>query len=492
MRRIQDEQSKDKSPDLPYGKRKEKSIYADMTKEEKREMMLKRLKDDEQRAKQMMQSMKKGDGKKKVFMTKKEHFDLTTEDKTGMRKKEAGRDLITMKKQYDFSSGYAITLCKIPDKEAYYLGQSTGRILLFTHKKDQIVTVVNSESPTLDILALSKDRFVAADDFGRVKLYDQFKLVKVLQDRCFLVGGTYSYSKILVGNENYFFYINEAADKVVKVNLTDISVSYIDLKRPKLFQLALQDDTIFAISEEGFLIKATIMDLNKMNVDELEAYPDGAEIEEVQIEQLTNEQMGLEFKSHANDMLESSYMLDTEKVDLETSGGEDFLEEASATMKKSQESYERMTRVFNQPVKVHFFRTIACSPDYITVSAHDGQGHNIIFLYSHKLELKAFKYLRLDDQDYGFNLTKYIHKMQIEKRKEGSYLFAVTHKKGYRIYVYKIDNFEIKSYRRFKNIHSNMITDLRLDNEVLATTGRDRCFNFYHLDFKIDGVPPSK
>ena len=492
MKKNQEEQNQDKNSDLPYGKRKEKSIYADMSKEEKKQMMLKRIKEDEARAKQQLSSMRKGEGKKKPFVSKKEHFDFSTEDRTGQQKKEAGRDLILKKKQYDFSSGYPITICKIPDKEAYYLGQSTGKILFFNLKKDQILTAVSSDSPALDILGLSNERFVAADDFGRVKIYDQYKLVKVMQDKCFLAGGTYSYSKILVGSETYFFYINETADKVVKVNLTDYSAVYVDLNRPKLFQLAFQDDTIFAVTEEGYLIKATMMDLNQMNVDELEAYPDGAEVTEIKIEELSNEQMGLEIKSHATDLLEASYVLETDNVNLENSAGEDELHENEGPQSKSQESYERMDRVFNQPVKALFFRTITCSPDYVAVATHDGQGHNIIYLYSFKLEFKDFKYLRIDDHDYSFNLTKYIHKMQIEKRKECSYLFAVTHKRGYRIYAYKISNGEIKAYRRFKNIHSALITDLRLDNDVLATTGRDRCFNFYHLDFKLEFQPSSK
>lgn len=455
-----------------------------MTKEEKREAMLKRIKDDELRAKQLA-AMKKPADKGKNFVSKKDHFDLTTNDPTGKKLQDNGRDLIKKKRQYDLSSGHAICLCKLPDKDAYYFGQSTGKILYFDPSKNKIQTIIQTDSPVLDILALSFDKLILADDFCRIKIFDHNKLVKIIPYKCSSAAGTYNYSKILVGNEQMCMFINETADAVIKVNLTDFSTSVISLNKPRLFQLSLEDDILYAVTEEGFLVKATIMDPNKMNVDELEAFPDGVDIESIQIEQLTNDQIGFGVKSHANDLLESSYMLDGERYNLENSGGEDVEEEKSGPMGKSQEGYDRMIRALNMPVKALFYRSIASSPDFVVVNAHDGQGHNIIYLYNTKLELKAFKYLRVDDHDFGFNLTKYLHKMHIEKRKEGSYLFAVTHKRNFRIFVYKLTNEEITLFRRFKNVHSGLITDLRLDLDTLATCSRDRSFNFYHLDFKV-------
>lgn len=230
-----------------------------------------------------------------------------------------------------------------------------------------------------------------------------------------------------------------------------------------------------------------------MNVDELEAYPEGFEVEEVEIERLTNEQIGIGQKAHAKDMLESSVILDAERVNLENShgGGHEEIMENSGVKNgsKSQEGYDRMTRVLNQPVKTMFFRTLATSQDYVAVGAHDGQGHNIIYLYDTKLQLKTFKYVRIDENDFGFNLNKYFHKMHIEKRKEGNYLFAVTHKKPYKMFIYRINNDEFTMFKRFKNIHGHLITDLRSDLDTVVTTSRDKFVNFYHLDYKFEFKP---
>ena len=450
--------------ELPFAKKNEKSVYAEMTKEEKKALTLKRIQDDEMRAKQQLSSLKKNDTKKKPFVVKK--------------------------KQYDLTSGYAICVCKIPDKEAYYFGLSTGTVLYFDSRTEKIMNAIKGENPILDILALPNDRLIIVDDYARVRIYDQYKLIKVMAENSNFVGGSYNYSKILVGNANFCFYINDKADRVIKVNLTDYSTSVLDLNRGKLFQLGLEDDKLYALSEEGYLIKANLMDMNKMNVDELEAYPLGYDLEEVEIQKLTNEQIGIGQKSHANDMLESSVILEGENVNLENShgpGGNEMMEGGNAKGNlKSQENYERMTRVLNQPVKTMFFRTLSTSQDYIAVGAHDGQGHNIIYLYNTKLELKTFKYTRIDDHDFGFNLNKYFHKMHIEKRKEGTFLFAITHKKPYKMFIYKIINDEFTMFKRFKNIHSHLITDLCSDLDTIVTSSRDKFVNFYLLDYKFE------
>ena len=76
---------------------------------------------------------------------------------------------------------------------------------------------------------------------------------------------------------------------MVKVNLVDYSIDVVHLNRSQLYQIALEDDRLFALSEEGYLVCATMYDVNKMNPDENEAMPDAVEIQEVQIENLTNE-----------------------------------------------------------------------------------------------------------------------------------------------------------------------------------------------------------
>lgn len=73
-----------------------------------------------------------------------------------------------------------------------------------------------------------------------------------------------------------------------------------------------------------------------------------------------------------------------------------------------------MNRIFNQPVLNKFYRTLATSQDLVAVVGHDGLGHNIIYVFSQKnLTMKAYKYLKIDQNNYDFNIAKYIHKLAI-------------------------------------------------------------------------------
>lgn len=191
--------------DIPYAKRNERSKYADMSKEDKMKLTLKRIEEDRLRAHHQLPLMKKQEVKKKLFVSKKKVYDLT--------------------------AGYAICVCKIPDKDAYYFGLSNGVVLYFDCKTEKIVTAVKGDSPILDILALTNDKFITIDDYSTVKVYDQYKLVKIISKKAAFIGGTYNYSKILAGNENYLFFINETNDGVVKVNLVDYSVDVVHLNR---------------------------------------------------------------------------------------------------------------------------------------------------------------------------------------------------------------------------------------------------------------------
>ena len=50
----------------------------------------------------------------------------------------------------------------------------------------------------------------------------------------------------------------------------------------------------------------------------------------------------------------------------------------------------------------------------MAVVGHDGLGHNIIYVFSQKnLNMKAYKYLKIDQNNYDFNIAKYIHKLAI-------------------------------------------------------------------------------
>ena len=122
----------------------------------------------------------------------------------------------------------------------------------------------------------------------------------------------------------------------------------------------------------------------------------------------------------------------------------------------------------------------------VAVVGSDGEGHNVLFVYTHKLTLKAYKYLRIEPHDYCFNLTKTIHKLEIVQRKECTYIFGVTHKKDYKLYVWKLEGDELTLFKRYRPIHSNLITDLRADTDTLVTASRDKKVNFYFLDYRFD------
>jgi len=453
----------DEEPELPYSHKKEKSQYYGMSREDKMKMTLKRIEEDKLQAAHKLPLLKKNEVKKKLFINKK--------------------------KVYDLANGYPICVSKIADKDAYFYGLSNGTVVYFDPKSEKISTAVKGDSPILDILGLSNDRIVTVDDYSKVKVYDQYKLVKVVAARAMFVTGTYSYSKILVGTDRFCFFINENRDGVVKVNLDEHTEETLDFGKPNLFQLALVDEKIFALTEDGWLIMATLLELNRMTADETEALPEsGMTLAEVKIEALTNEQMGIAVKTHnAEEQLEASIMVDGESVLLNTSGVDAMGESQAAPEKtKSQEGKERMDRVFNIPVVNKFFRTIAASQDLVAVVGSDGQGHNVLFVYTHKLTLKAYKYLRIEPHDYCFNLTKTIHKLEIVQRKECTYIFGVTHKKDYKLYVWKLEGDELTLFKRYRPIHSNLITDLRADTDTLVTASRDKKVNFYFLDYRFD------
>lgn len=442
-----------------------------MSKEDKMKMTLKRIEEDRMRAKQQLPLLKKNEIKKKLF--------------------------ITHKKVYDLSSGYAICTVKIPDKDGYFFGLSNGTVLYFDCKTEKINTAVKAEnSPVLDLVALTGDRLITVDDYSRIKIYNDYKLVKILPNLCAFVNNSFNYSKILVGNENYLFMINPTNDGITKLNLSDYSFENISLNRGKLFQIQLQDDKLFALSEEGYLVCCELGGI-KGNPDDIEAEmnnPEGIDISEVKIEDLTNDQIGIAQKlHHSEEQLEASLILESESVMLNNSssgqneeGGEDNMKD-SQSLTQSQQSYNRMNRIFNIPVKSMFFRSLAVSQDYIALASHDGQGHNLIYLYSHKLALLAFKYLKIESSDFSFNLQKYLHKLEIIQRKECTYIVAVTHRKDYKLYIYKFANNEITLFKRYKNIHSNLIMDLRFDGfEGIVTSSKDRKVQFYTMDFKFD------
>ena len=451
--------------DIPFDHKREASKYAGMTKEEKMKETMKRIQDDKARANQQLTILKKEQTKKKTFVTKK--------------------------KVYDLSSGYAICVQRIPDKEAYYFGLSNGSVLYFDINTEKINTTVKVDSPIIDIVALSNDKMITIDDFSTIRIYQEYKLVKKAEGMSHFLSGSQHFSKVFAANEAYLFFINAESTSVVRMNLEDYSCDEMNLGHSKIFQIALYDEKLFGISEDGYLCLCTMNDMveNPPDPDEEEAYPQGNSITQVKIENLTNEQLGIELKLHERDMLENSMIVDGESVLLNNStNGQDSIhvEAGEKPMKASDISYQRMHKVLTTQVINSFFRTIAVSQDYVAVVAHDGKGHNIIYVYTHKLQLKAFKYLHIEENDYSFNLNKYIHKLEIMQKKEGTFIIAVTHKKEYKIFVYKLENDQLNLYKRFKNVHSNLITDMKQGDDLIITASKDKKVNFYSLDFKYN------
>lgn len=456
---------KDPEEDFRYHipeSRKEPSMYVEMSKEEKMAMTMKRLQEDKARANQQLALLKKSQVKKKYFVTKKKVYDLT--------------------------SGYPICVRRIPDKEGYFFGLSNGTVLYFDLKTEKINTAVKGESPILDLLALTGDRLVTIDDYSVIRIYHEYKLVKKVASMCSFLAGSQHYSKVLVGNEAFLFFINSTNDGVVRLNLEDYSTENVNLGQGRIFQIALHDEKLFGVSEDGYVCCCKMSDLVEQNPDELEAELEGNTIIQQKIESLSNEQLGIGQKQHDEDMLESSVVLDGETHKLYNSGTDqaDDNDMAEKPLTGSKASYDRMNRVLAVQVINSFFRTIAVSQDYVAVVAHDGKGHNVVYVYDHKLVLKAFKYIHLEEQDYSFNLNKYIHRLEIVQRKEGTFIFAVTHKKDLKLFIYKLVNNELTLFKRFKNIHANMVTDMKTEDELIVTASKDKKVNFYTLDFKFD------
>jgi hypothetical protein len=443
--------------DIPFSHKKEKSMYDGMDLAEKKKMYLKRIEEDKVRAVQQLALLKKAEIKKKVFVLKKNVYDLKT--------------------------NHAVCVARIPDRDAYYFGMSNGSTLFFDCKTEKIITAAKGDtSPILDVAALTEDRLVTVDDFSKVKIYQEYKLIKVVAGMCAL--GLNPLSRVFATDESHVYFVNAERDGVTKFSGVDYSCELIKFSRANLTQVAMSGNKLFALSEEGYLHCCTFSPAT--NPDEEEAMPGGMEFSEVKIENLTNEQIGIGLKKHSEDLLESSQILDTS--DHNPSGANDHHDESDPDAPKtvSQLSYERMERVLNQPVMNKFFRTLAVSTDYVALVAHDGQGHNVLYVYDHKLTLKAFKYLKIEELDYSFDVKKYLNKLEIVQKKEGTFIYASTPKEGSRMYIYKLSGDEITLFRRFKQPHKGLVTDLRAEVDNLCTAGRDNKVNFYTLDYRYN------
>ena len=452
-----DDDDERREVEIPFSHKKEKSIYDGMDAAEKKKMYLKRIEEDKIRAIQQLALLKKAEIKKKVFVTKKNVYDLKTT--------------------------HAVCISRIPDRDAYYFGMSNGSTLFFDCQTEKIITAAKGDSsPILDVAALKEDRMVTVDDFSKVKVYLEYKLVKVISGMCAL--GLNPLARVFANDENNVFFINPEKDAVTKLNCTDYSCESIKFSRGNLTQVAVSGNKLFALSEEGYLHCCSF--IPPSNPDEEEAFPEGMEFAEVKIENLTNEQIGIGLKKHSEDMLESSQILDSSENNPSglTENPDEVDPDAPKTI--SQLSYERMERVLNQPIINKFFRTLAVSTDYVALVAHDGQGHNVLYVYDHKLALKAFKYLKIEELDYSFDLKKYLNKLELVQKKEGTFIYASTPKEGNRMYIYKMAGDEISLYRRFKQPHKGLITDLRAEADNLCTAGRDNKVNFYSLDYRYN------
>lgn len=442
--------------EIPYSHKKEPSIYEGMDAAAKKKMYLKRIEEDRIRAVQQLAMLKKKtDVKKKVFVTKKNVYDLKTT--------------------------HAVCIARIPDRDAYYFGMSNGSTLFFDCQTEKITTAAKGDSnPIVDVIALKEDRFVTVNDCSKVTVYQDFKAVKVVTGKCLL--NLTPLSRVFAADENSVFFINAEKDGVTRLNGTDFSVSSISFSKGNLTQIAFAGSNLFALSEEGTLHCCSFM--QPTNPDEEEAFEGGMEFNEVKIENLTNEQIGIGLKKHSEDMLESSQVLDTSDHNPEENAEED--EDTPKT--ESQLSYERMQRALNEPVVNRFYRTLTASTDYVALVAHDGHGRNIIYVYDHKLALKSYKYVRIEELDASFSFKKYLNKLELVQKKEGTFIYAITPKEGNRLFIYKLAADEITLYRRFKQPHKGLITDIRAEVDNLCTAGLDKKVNFYTLDYRFNLV----
>ena len=62
----------------------------------------------------------------------------------------------------------------------------------------------------------------------------------------------------------------------------------------------------------------------------------------------------------------------------------------------------------------------------------------------------------------------------------------MTHKKDFRLYIWKLVGDEINLFKRFKSVHTGLITELRADGENIVTAARDKKVNIYTIDYKFD------
>lgn len=225
----------------------------------------------------------------------------------------------------------------------------------------------------------------------------------------------------------FLYWIAGKKDTVSRLHLRDNKVEDIAFDgNEQLFQISVCKGRIFGMREDGWLVMAQQSSNNpsqtkgadnhkhsaskskKKEEDEDsddDPFPDqelpGGEwtCKKVQIQDMT---------LHENDILEAADPNNSSLVfgsDKEDGQAEKSHAEGSKSMVKSmyKDYGDKPSSMGFSLVKNCFFRTVAASDQYCVCVAHDGKGHNTLYIYDTNLSLKIHKNLEVKKTDYGLN-----------------------------------------------------------------------------------------
>ncbi len=110
-----------------------------------------------------------------------------------------------------------------------------------------------------------------------------------------------------------------------------------------------------------------------------------------------------------------------------------------------------------------FYRTIAANDNFVVAVAHDGKGHNTLYVYDPALNLLASRKVLIKKKDFSFNMSSllsldaYLHKIELVMRGPKLLIFTISQKYEYKLFVFEYFQGELTTLKKYRNVHTSKL-----------------------------------
>ena len=479
---------KDRLEGIPYSYKRGRSAFEDMGREQKLSMMKSRLEEDKARAAQRIGELKKTDSEKKKFVL--------------------GKQVVGV------SICNPMCISNSINNDVYTIGGTNGKIatIQLVKKKNGTVDSVETsigkvDNPIIDIKCNSTGIIGVLDDTMTLSFFVNGKKVISLDADISKDNTLVRVGKFIEMDDAYFYYLRDTRESIAKISIEDITSfkdlktfkeSIIDVKmeRKGVTGIAIHQERIFAVTEDGYLLSCVTFIKDQMSADEMEAYPDGSMSTTKRILQFNDEDKDLLSKFLKDDILEQDdpMMLIKDVISntkrTETQYMFSVMDKSNVSKNKAYEKWQ-MAFFDHASLDLMYYQSIAACEDLVAVVVHDGSGLNCLCVYSHALVLKGMKLFKLVENDYTMNIHKSVQKLKIMKSSDSAYFIYASVQKFNFVLIFKYNSHTIKLITKVPNIHETTTYDMHVDGNSFVTTGRDKkiCVVSVNSDYK--NIDPS-